>query len=432
MVAGGLVLAAPATPAYAGPYFNDWPGITEVNYVYEGTVARSFVPPIPDLEQVFNNEWSANETMVCGEIESLFAAYTSKAGFSFKDWSCNLPSTGDLEGAPLGPGEVGLEYGLTDASLAVDIDVLGDWINFTGSVNAQLDIDLNVATSINGSLQSSSPLYASSPASLVSSEVTFSDADLSTANTLLHLLAPGLEGFVENLVDSSTLSNVAARIGLPAAIVTTNNALNGVAGTIAAPLLAADPLADVAFGLGVGVDSQHVIFTYTLGGSPEPKPAGCAYYPDDTNPGYTQVDAICSPDQAAGVTQLQLQEDNGGNWTDDPLDTSFEPGAPRGPENSFLGNPPYTDWAPNNGPDSGYAPYMTDYPPYQWSTPGVEAPTVEMRVCSISQYGPNCLPAVNVVQNTETVGGGGGGGGGGGSGEGSVSGPPVAPIQKLT
>jgi uncharacterized membrane protein YgcG len=334
-----------------------------------------------------------------------------------------LPASGDLQGALIGPNQFGLRYQLDGIAVGLDYNIAGiDWANIYGTFNAQLQVNLDTATSIDGSVTAPDPVFISSPISIASSEVSLSDADVWSANILAKLFPEALT-FVENMADSTVIPNVTSALGVSSSLESINGDLHVAAGEIAKVyVLSSDPYATELFSLSLGVDSQDVVLTFGRGGSPEPAPTSCSYYPDDTYAGYTEVQAICSPDQPGGVTQLQLQEFTSGAWRDDPADTSFEPGAPGGPENSWLSQPPNPDWSPNNGPDSRYAPLMADYPVIQFLKPGVPSGTVQMRVCSINQWGINCSASVAVAQNQQQAGGGGGGSGGGGGGGGAGGG----------
>ena len=359
---------------------------------------------------MFDNAWSASGAAVCNTIKG----YLLDALGSFEEWTCSLPSNGDLLGGLAGPNELGLKYQVNGISIGLDYEKDGDWANINGTFDAQLAITLGVASSINGSVTSSSSPYGTTPVSINSSQVSFSDADFSSANVLLHIFAPNALPQAQSELDSTVLKGVASLLRLTSDVTTINSDLHTAASWIASLyVLSSDPEATQMFSLSLGVDAQHVTFTLGRGGSPEPQPSGCNYYPDDTYPGYTEVDAICSPDQPRGVTQLQLQELTSGSWRDDPADTTFEPGAPGGPESSWLAPPPYVDWSPNNGPDSGYVPLMTDYPSTQWVRPGVPSATVQMRVCSTNKWGLNCDAPVAVAQNQQLASTGGGSGGGG-------------------
>ena len=438
LVASGFAVGAAAGPAYASGYYNNWPGNPEVNYAYKGALIgqnlQKFSPtPVPGLRTVFDNAWSASGAAVCNTIKG----YLLDALGSFEEWTCSLPSNGDLLGGLVGPNELGLKYQVNGISIGLDYEKDGDWANINGTFDAQLAITLGVASSINGSVTSSSSPYGTTPVSINSSQVSFSDADFSSANVLLHIFAPNALPQAQSELDSTVLKGVASLLRLTSDVTTINSDLHTAASWIASLyVLSSDPEATQMFSLSLGVDAQHVTFTLGRGGSPAPQPSGCNYYPDDTYPGYTEVDAICSPDQPRGVTQLQLQELTSGSWRDDPADTTFEPGAPGGPESSWLAPPPYVDWSPNNGPDSGYAPLMTDYPSTQWVRPGVPSATVQMRVCSTNKWGLNCDAPVAVAQNQQLAStGGGSGGGGGGYGGGGYGGggggynPPATPYQ---
>ena len=229
-------------------------------------------------------------------------------------------------------------------------------------------------------------------------------------------------------IESLVVNNVAGWVGLPAQIKHVNQSIEELA-----HFLYLDPFwgvktsypdANQVFNLSIGVSRSNLTLTYAR--QPlQPAPKSCTYYPDG-GPSGTGVEAICSPNQAKGVTTLLLQGHTGGKWTDNPLDSTYEPGAHPGPQWAFLGSPPYADWSPNNGPDSGYAPVLVDYPVTSHTT-------VEMRVCSSNFWGLNCDAGVNVSGYTaggsSGSSGGGGGGGGGGGVTGSGTGSPTGQVH---
>jgi hypothetical protein len=118
---------------------------------------------------------------------------------------------------------------------------------------------------------------------------------------------------------------------------------------------------------------------------PSQRPTGCSFGPITVsgNPG---VEAICSPNQPSGVSELVLQDYVKHKWGDNPLDSSIEPGAHPGPQYSNLAG---GSWNPNNGPSSGYAPLMDDFP-------ATSSHTVKMRVCAKNTLGLRCTIGVNV------------------------------------
>ncbi len=325
LVASGFAVGAAAGPAYASGDYNNWPGNPEVNYAYQGALIgqnlQKFSPtPVPGLRTVFDNAWSASEAAVCNTLKG----YLLDALGSFEEWTCSLPSNGDLRGGLAGPDELGLKYQVNGISIGLDYEKDGDWANINGTFDAQLAITLGVASSISGSVASSSSLYGTTPVSIKSSQVSFSDADFSSASVLLHIFAPNALPEAQSELDSTVLKGVASLLGLTSDVTRINSDLHTAASWIASLyVLSRDPEATEVFGLSLGVDAQHVIFTLGRGGSPEPLPTGCNYYPDDSYPGYTEVDAICSPDQRRGVTQLQLEEYARGSWRDDNCGTSL-------------------------------------------------------------------------------------------------------------
>ncbi len=419
-VAGGTSVVLPGAVAYAGGYYNPWAGNPVINYAYQGKAVGSnlqkLLPaPVPGLDQEFNSAWAASEPGVCHKIED----YLESALGSFTGWKCNLPSSGDLEGALLAPNELGLNFGLSGISISLDYLAAGiDWVTIDGTFDAQAHITLDVANEVDWSDPSQSPVR------VASSLVSFSGADFSSANVLLHIFDPSALSKADNKVDSTVIAGAAPMLGLTSDILTLNGDL-GSAATAIADLYVLPEYPDAAqgFSLTIGVDSSHVILTFGRGGSPEPAPRGCEFYPDWSGfaPGTTEVDATCSPSEARGVGKLVLQEQRRGAWTHNPKDAQYEPGDPASWV-SQLAPAPYVAWQPNNGPGSGYAPYMTDYPVVQQG-----APTVQMRVCSSNQWGFNCTAPHAVDQVVGGAGGSGAGGSGGGGG-GGYGGGGVSPV----
>ena len=333
LVAGGTAVVLPGAVAYADGYYNNWPGHARINYLYEGKVVASnlqrFSPtPLPSLKEEFNSAWTANEATVCGKIQAYLLATLG----SFTEWVCNLPSSGDLQGVLVGPNELGLDFQLTGISISLDYLAGGiDWVTVNGTFNALLQVDLDVASSIDWSDSSQAPV------SIASSQVSFSDANFWSHNVLLHIFAPSALSDAQDQVDTTVITGVAAMLGVTSDISTLNSDLDSAATSIADVYILPDyPFAAQGFSLTLGVDSRHVTLDFGRGGSPEPAPSSCSFYSDVSGfaPGTTDVTAICSPKQPHGVTSLVLQDERLGTWTHNPKDSQYEPGrGTRGQQN---------------------------------------------------------------------------------------------------
>ena len=206
--------------------------------------------------------------------------------------------------------------------------------------------------------------------------------------------------------DSTVVSNVASLLGLSSDLGPINRDLNAGASQIWTSLVKPlSPDANEMFNLSIAVSAKQLTVTYSR--EPvEPTPVGCLFYPN-AGPAGTGVEALCSPNQPKGVTALLLQDYTMGAWRDNPLDTTYEPGAHPGPEWSYLKSDGY-GWDPSAGPDSGLRARCSSTIRRSRKGPS----TVEMRVCSFNAWGLSCDPGVVVHGYTAGEGGGSSGGGG--------------------
>ena len=423
-ILAGLALDVPAAGAVT---FDHWPGNVAINYDYNGKPEQNNVQkglkvlgePVPTaVGTTIEKLWQkTSKTAVCNHIQTEVAALL-KQPTPVADWSCSLPASGDVLGRLEASNVVGVDFLLEGIALTFDVnDPHG-----TASVDATLDVDFHVdldfASTVNGASKSTTAAL-----SIGSSSIRVVGGKLTAYQ--FGITQGALQPYADK-IESLVVNNVAGWVGLPAQIKHVNQSIEELA-----HFLYLDPFwgvktsypdANQVFNLSIGVSRSNLTLTYAR--QPlQPAPKSCTYYPDG-GPSGTGVEAICSPNQAKGVTTLLLQGHTGGKWTDNPLDSTYEPGAHPGPQWAFLGSPPYADWSPNNGPDSGYAPVLVDYPVTSHTT-------VEMRVCSSNFWGLNCDAGVNVSGYTaggssgSSGGGGGGGGGGGVTGSGTGSPQPV-------
>ncbi len=300
----------------------------------------------------------------------------------------------------------------------------GDWATVNATFNAQFHLTLDLENSIEAGQPSSS-------VSLGPSEITFSNADVSSANVLLHIFAPDLLSDAQSWLDGYVISGAAGLLGLGPDITSVNNDLNSLATFMAAFYVKPSyPHAtDVTFGLSADVSPDNLIITYSMN-PPEPVPAGCTAWGTGADPYASSgpsVEATCSPDQPHAVNWVVLQQHDSGGWATAPAYTlGFQNGYHLKVNGSKLyAETPGTNvpgWFPNDGsygegvPDSGpdltcggssdpCGAFMVD--------PLATGPTNEMRVCSEDKWALDCDAAVSVSQPSSSGGGGGGGGGGG-------------------
>ena len=415
-VAGALAfLALNVAAAGAVTFHNHWQGKVVVDYAYGKDVFSNLQKEAkakpPAVGTVFEDAWRAASTQaaVCNAIDRQLAPYYMTT-FPIPQWSCALPASGDVEAALVGPNQLGLEFKADGVSISGnDPAVPFGGATIDGTFDLEFQVTLDFASPVDGTSHSSK-----TPVTINSSQVSVSHADFTSRN----IFVTGSKlATADAEADSTVVSNVASLLGLSSDLGPINRDLNAGAGQIWTSLVKPlSPDANEMFNLSIAVSAKQLTVTYSR--EPvEPTPVGCLFYPN-AGPAGTGVEALCSPNQPKGVTALLLQDYTMGAWRDNPLDTTYEPGAHPGPEWSYLNSDGY-GWDPSAGPDSGFAPYLVDYP----ALPKGHS-TVEMRVCSFNAWGLSCDPGVVVHGYTAGEGGGSTGGGGGGGGAGGGSGGP--------
>lgn len=411
-------LALNVSTAGAVTFHNHWPGKVVIDYSYNGKVlstnlqekAKKKPSPVgTSLEQ----DWAkpAIRAAVCNKIEAVVAP-SYQTPLPIPDWSCALPANGDVAAALVGPNQLGLRFtadGISISGTDPTVPLGGATIN--GKFDLEIQVTLGFASPVDGTSRSKT-----TPVSIDSSKASVSHADFTSAN----LFVPGSKlAAADTTADSTVVTNVGSFLGLSSNLAQDNGDLNSGAAQLwqmgVKPFF---PDANEMFNLTIAVGAKTLTVTY--GREPlEPAPVGCLFYAD-AGPAGTGVAAICSPRQPKGIKTLLLQDHTKAAWRDNPLDSTYEPGAHPGPEWSHA-NSNANGWTPSEGPDTGFAPYLVDYPELpQGHT------TVEMRVCSYNAWGLTCDPGVEVHGYTAGAGGGSAGGGGGGAGGGS-GGPGTTP-----
>ena len=209
MAAAGFTAEPAAPPAWAGsgPFINNWPGEPDVQYSYQGTIVgkdlQKLAPSkVPSLGSLFDSAWAANEATVCATIHDKLLAYLG----SFEQWACDLPSSGTLGAQLLGANSVGLDYQIDDIAASLDIEKDGDWATISATFNAQFHLTLDLA----GSIMAGQP---SSSVSLGASEITFSNADVSSVNVVLHIFAPDLLSDAQSWLDGYVIDGAGRSSG---------------------------------------------------------------------------------------------------------------------------------------------------------------------------------------------------------------------------
>ncbi len=421
-----LLLAAGAATALAGlalnvstagavTFHNHWKGNVVIDYTYGKDVFSNLQKDAkakpPAVGAVFGDAWSSHSTRtsVCTEVDRQLAPHYMTT-FPIPDWSCGLPATGDLKAALAGPNQLVLEFKADGVSVSgTDPSVPFGGATIRGTFDLIFRVTLDFASPVDGTSHSSK-----TPVTIDSSQVSVSHANFTSANVFVS----GSDlATADAKADATVVSGVASLLGLSSDLGPINRDLNAGAGQIWSTLVKpVSPDANELFNLSIAVGAKTLTVTYSR--QPvEAAPVGCLFYAD-SGPAGTGVAAICSPHQPKGVTTLLLQDHTGGAWRDNPLDSTYEPGAHPGPEWSYA-NSNGNGWTPSEGPDTGFAPYLVDYPVVpQGHT------TVEMRVCSYNAWGLSCDAGVEVHGYTAGSGGGNGGGGGGGAGSG---GPGTTP-----
>jgi hypothetical protein len=409
-------MALNVAAAGAVTFHNDWPGKVVIDYDYGKNVFTNLQKEAkskpPAVASVLEDAWSkpSTENAVCNKIERVVAPFYMSP-FPIENWGCALPPKGDVEAALVGPNQLGLEFWADGIRITGNDPMVpfgGATIN--GTFDLEFQVTLDFASPVDGTSHSSK-----TPVTIDSSRVSVRDANFTSAN--IFVTSSDL-ATAEAKADSLVVPNVASVIGLSSDLGPINRDLNTGANQIWTSLVKPlSPDANEMFNLSIAVDGKDLTVTYSR--EPvEPAPVGCSFAAN-AGPAGTGVEADCSPHQPKGVTTLLLQDYTKGAWRDNPLDSTYEPGAHPGPEWSYA-NSNGNGWTPSTGPDTGYAPMLVDYP----ALPKGHS-TVEMRVCSDNVWGLSCDPGV--VVHGYTAGEGGGSSGGGGGGGGGTGGPGTTP-----
>jgi len=425
LVVGALAALALSAPVASAATFDHWPGSVAINYDYNGkpqapdlqnllmAVDPSALPtPVgTTIEKLWQKSSSGKNPPICDDIQTEVAKVLSQST-PLANWSCSLPASGDVQGELEAGNVLGVDFLVH--GIALTFDVNDPYGRATAELTADIDfhVDLDFAATVDGASKSTTAAL-----SIGSSSVRVTGGKLSAQQ--FGITQSALEPYAHE-IESLDVQNVAGWVGLPAKVAQENRDIESGAHLIYSHYVQpSDPDANQMFNLSIGVSQTNLTLTFDRD-SLEPAPKDCTFYAD-AGPSGGGVEAMCSPDQPKGVTELVLQDHDNGKWGDNPQDSTIEPGAPGGPERATLVPGPYPTWEGNAGADLGYAPELVDYP---ITKPGVT--TVEMRVCSSNAWGLNCDAPVKVTGYTAGgsgagTGGSGGGGGGGGAGGGSGS-----------
>jgi hypothetical protein len=379
LFAAALACARPAA-ADAAPTYDHWSGNLAVEYSNPGgSLTGNLLPylnvsDVPSsLSDLFNSKLVEKTSAICDKMQDT-AAGALGTSVPVEGWTCNLPTSGDLQASQDG-NTVTLSYVVSGASFSLNTDKVPGGAHVDGSVDITATVKLVFPTQIGD---------ISNKIQVAASYVTISNAKLTTANVLLN--AAGVLPGIEQSLDGYTVPDAASLLGLDTQIDSVNSALGD--GAVAAAkhvqpdgslclTCSADntgTAANPVFDLSVTVDDSNLSLILSHGAL-QPKPAPCAFGSDGSSPAL--IYAECPANQPSGVTELDLMQSSGGSFG--PVLTGYSE-AGEWQSDSLLDSSGH--WGPitNNG-----APVMGGR---QRNLDGVQ--TVTLTVCSGNKWGYNC------------------------------------------
>lgn len=404
-------LITPELAAASPASFDQWPGNVVIDYQapdgQQATNLQDYLSdPVPSVSSIFNAALTTDSAGICNQIEQQVAIQAGQA-VPLKAWHCTIPGSGDLQAAQPAANNVGLTY-LVDGNFIT--------FNYAGvpggaTVNATFDMEFTLSLNFAGQVIAGS----GTPVDVVSSSLGLSNAHFSSKNKLLNAFGGNKLKQADAAMNSYTVSPATNVLNLDPEIATINSQILAAVGPLIEDVapngswcgLGGCPnqpgqIASPLFDLSVTVDASNLNLVFSRGAVPAAAPVGCAFGSSSANPPAT-IFAECAPNQPAGVTDLELLQEQNGAWS------SLGVQASSGWDPSSLDGVPIGSWEPNAGPVTAYAPWMQGQ-----QLPG-SGSTVELTVCSFNEWGSVCDPATsftlqsNAVSNPPTGAGGGGG-----------------------
>jgi hypothetical protein len=370
--AAAVSCALASAPALADSqgYIDHWPGniVVQLNGV---TVPTSVTGAPPSLGTALAGSIAG----LCGNIRDSL----DRASFVSHFDSCAIGST-ELRGKLLAPNQLGLKI-IVPVSLSVDINAP---TNPTINVSAVMEVDatLGFAGGVDGAVASTTD-----PISVTALNVSFSGANVSSANVLVNV-----GSVVSGLFGGPTLQTVADAIDgwsgagslsgqLAADVATLNASFHGGAARLATAIRTTDPHSNAYFALTVTMDaSQDLVIGLQHG--PSPATPDCAV-------GWDWADCSTATDNEGATISFQRYEPYAG-WV--TVDASTDP----------------IDGLTDSTVSQGTCTSISACPP---------ATSVTHQVCATNLWGgPVCAdPVTSLVPPYNPFEGGGGGGASGGS-----------------
>jgi len=373
---------ASANPLDSDGYIMNWTG--PIKPEYNGVVLPS--PPLPPIPTLKSDLAAATSSAsLCQQIEQAMSSVSQIKQFD----SCSFPVS-ELRGKMIGPNTLGLK--IIFAGINIDFEVSGiagdnPKIKIVG--NVEIDVGINFASSIDGSITNTNPAFTALPMTVIAPTVQFSDINLSTQNVIANVLndlssafgGPTFSKLANTLAQQGGQYGGALTSQLNAAITSQNGVLHTAAALLTAGIKIGapppkDPLANGFFLLAVGIDSsQSFVIDFQRDGMSPPIPGNCFVQ----SLSYATVTASCYSYAANGTVTFDKTDAISMNR----LDPAGWDVADDGVSNSWDVPPPRFS-----------VPFFQDTNYQTYPNPPA---TASYQFCSFNQWGGGCGAAISVT-----------------------------------
>jgi hypothetical protein len=352
----GVILAGIFTsPAFANDpdpdgYIQNWNGKIWPTFTFNSNpplpLALVLSTPIPTLSQDVTK--AVPQGILCGTIRD---AVAKRLGSGFGQWdSCTTSGDPELRGKMLGTNRLGLKIRFSQISFSFDYSAP---TNPTINVTADLELDavVHFASSVDGTTfmlgpVPNNPAFSSTPASVESAAVGFSNANVSSSNIAVSIL-----NTASGILGGPTLGSLGAELNrtivdqktrLNQSIQQQNPTLNFGAFLLGIKLRTSnelgvppDPNANYVFLLTVSINpEQFLVINYQRNGSSPPAPDNCFF----SSLSYAEVEAMCYSFTPSGLTfdsldpmRMERLDPKTGAWliVDNGVSNSWDTPPPR-------------------------------------------------------------------------------------------------------
>jgi hypothetical protein len=300
------VASITARPASATT-FDNWAGNLQLDYksATGQTLAnvQNFVGLNTSLEQVFTQQWGQALTGICPLLNAEVAHQLSDIGYSMANWdSCWVNPTGYLQATMLSPSRLDLKFRVPGSSFSFDVNAFSN-PTISASYDFELELSISINSTVNGTDTSSSPPALTLDS--VTAEVL--NADFSTNNYFVKILAPSFASSADQAMDSAPI-NISALPGHPdfygliaGYSVDLIHAAHYLSKYVVQP---STPGANEHFDLFMGITDTNLVITLARDGVPPAgPPVGCAMYGANV--------ILCAQQQPSDISELLLNVTGG-------------------------------------------------------------------------------------------------------------------------